>query len=147
MFLLMGMFVWTAIAEETPQESSAQANDLQLKIMVETSFSVPHGMHPQIINIGTDPVEGPITVTLTVEKGLFIKRPFEQHELVLLNEGETLEPGEIVHMNSWYPNPHYRGLGIYTFKYEMDYDDENLENNVDSVRFLIFFLRMFGSID
>jgi len=143
MFLLTGFMVGAAVAEKTPQASNTQTNDLELNIVVETiNFGVPKAIKARVKNTGDEEINGPVTITLDIKKGFFGLRNFDTMELTVISEGDSLEPGEFVDSGKWYPNPSIFN-SFYVFNYNLNFDDENLENNMDSTRFLILFRHMF----
>jgi len=140
MFLFTSLIVGTAIAEKTTNEVG---NDLEVELIVNTrNLGIPYGVHAKLINKGEEPIEGPVTVTFKIKKGLFGLRPIDVKNIEALSEGENLAPGDFHHLDIWTPDPMFKS-GLYTFEYSSDYDDENPSNNVDSTRFLIVLRRMF----
>ncbi len=143
MFLLTGLLVGNAVAEKTTQATKDPGNDLEVNLIVNTrNLGIPYAIHPQIINRGTETINGPITVTFTIKKGFFGWRTVDEKTIIAISEDENLKPGGILHLECWFPDPLVR-TAFYVFKYELNYDDENLGNNIDSARFLILFRRIF----
>lgn len=142
MFLLTSLLVGTAVGKKTTQATSDSGKELSVELITNTNWGNPTGIHAKLKNEGTETVYGPITVTLTIKKGFFGLTTVNKETYTILADGKWLNPGDWVFGGDWSPDPSVRS-SIYVFQYKLNYDDINLDNNVDSHRYLILHYRMY----
>jgi hypothetical protein len=142
-FLLTSIFVGNAIGEKVTEKASYAGKDLKIELRTLTSWSNPIGTIAIVGNVGSEAVYGPLTITLSIRRGFFGLFKFEEKTISILSENQSLNPGASAYSEEWEPDPSVSPGGIYHFKYTLNIEDDDANNNVDSQKYLIIHYRMF----
>ena len=120
MFLLTSLSVGNALGEKTTQTLSDSGKDLKIELITRTNWGNPIGLTACIGNTGTETINGPITVTLTIKRGFFGLKKFDEITFTFVADGSNLNPGASVWGGDWEPDPSISPGGIFTFQYKIN---------------------------
>ena len=134
MFLLMSLATVTVVGKKAAKEVSDLGADLAVEFSpILNDDNVQTGFIVKVKNIGTESVKGYISGNYRPYRGFNKLIPMFKYwrELTILENEQELKPGEEINVVECHTVlAFWPGIHINHFVFKLNFDDENLDNNI-----------------